>query len=166
MSVIEIRDIRRGDRDRIVALNGDVVQWTSPMDEDHLKTLLSLAAYRKALLVDSNVAGFLIAMANDCEYQNDNFNWFGSRYQKFLYIDRVVIGREYAGAGLGSQFYKDVIAFAEKNSYERIVCEYSFQPINTASRSFHAKMGFVEIGKRQPESKKELSMQLRAIGNV
>jgi len=164
MTELKIRDIAPDDHRLIVELNAKVVKWTSPMSEGQLQKLIALATYQKVLTANSQVVGFLLAMAQGSLYENDNFRWFDARYKNFLYIDRVVIDSSVVDSGLGTFFYRDVISHADMESFECLVCEYSLNPTNETSMFFHRKMGFQEVGiRRLRNSGKEVSLQLRSL---
>jgi len=159
-----IRDIETADHDRIVDLNAKVVEWTSPMSSGQLQGLVSMAAFRKVIVSDDAVVGFILVMASDCLYKNDNFSWFAERYSRFLYIDRIVIDSKKSQAGFGRALYEQLISYGRERSSKQLVCEYTFSPLNKGSRLFHQRLGFSEVGRRQlTGSEKIVSMQSRGI---
>lgn len=159
-----IRDIELADHDRIVKLNSDVVEWTSPMSSLQLQELVSVAAFRKVVVSDDAVVGFILVMADDCLYKNDNFSWFAERYSRFLYIDRIVIDSTKSQSGYGRALYEQLISYGRKRSSEQLVCEYTFTPLNKGSHRFHQQLGFSEVGRRQLRgSEKIVSMQSKGI---
>lgn len=163
-SDFHIRDIQRADHDRIVALNADVVEWTSAMDNAQLQELVSLAAFQKAIVSDDAVVGFILVMADECHYVNDNFSWFAERYSSFLYIDRIVIDSTKSQSGYGRALYEQLISYGRERSIEQLVCEYTFSPLNEGSRLFHKRLGFSEVGRRQLRgSEKIVSMQSKGL---
>ncbi|MBL8262634.1 MAG: GNAT family N-acetyltransferase [Xanthomonadaceae bacterium] len=141
-----IRDITTSDFDAVIALNDAEVQQTSPMDAARLQSLLDMAAYRKVATVDGQVAAFLIALRDGAPYQNDNYDWFASCFPQFLYVDRIVVGARFAGRGIGRRLYEDLFAFARDSGVQTITCEYNIDPPNPASRAFHDRFGFRELG--------------------
>ena len=158
----QIVSITDEDLTRVVELNAGEVQWTSPMNVDQLGTILSCTCYAKTIKSGSATAGFLIAMDQRAKYENGNFDWFKNRYERFCYVDRIVIDIRFAGKGLGPLFYEDLFAFAQVNDLNNIVCEYNIEPLNEPSMKFHQRMGFAEVGQRTLESK-TVSMQARTI---
>ena len=96
--VTSIRDTDDRDWQAIVAINAAQVHHTSPMDLDRLRELDGLSSYHKVAEVDGDVAGFLLAMREDCAYQNDNYAWFSSRYSRFLCVDRIVVDAGYGSS--------------------------------------------------------------------
>ena len=110
--------------------------------------------------VDGDVAGFLLAMREDCAYRNDNYAWFSSRYSSFLYVDRIVVDAGYGGSGMGTLLYKDIFEHARTDGVPIISCEYNLVPENHASRIFHDKFRFREVGTQWlADGTKKVSLQ-------
>ena len=161
MRQIEIRDAAEGDFRDIVDLNEVEIAQTSPMDPERLRFLDGMASYHKVAIVNGQVAAFLLALRDGAPYANDNFGFFSSRLKSFLYVDRIVVGAAFAGHGVGSMLYHDMFAYARDRGIASIVCEYNIDPPNPASRAFHDKFGFREIGTRQVSGgTKTVSLQL------
>jgi predicted GNAT superfamily acetyltransferase len=158
-----LRDADAADHDAIVALNATEVRHTSAMDRPRLGELAALAGHRRVATVDGRVAAFLLAMPDHVAYANDNYAWFAARYERFVYVDRVVVGADWQGRRLGSLLYEDLFAWARARAIPRVVCEFNLVPPNEPSRAFHARHGFAEVG-RQWLGDKQVSMQLAAPG--
>lgn len=141
-----IRNVIDGDFESIITLNDSEVQQTSPMNLVKLGWLVRLSSYCKVAVVEGEIAAFLIAIRDQAPYQNDNFAWFGSRFQEFLYVDRVVVGSAFSGRRIGSDMYRDMFEFARSQGVAIVTCEYNIDPPNLASKAFHDKFGFKEIG--------------------
>ena len=90
---------------------------------------------------------FLLAFDQADDYDGLHFKWFRSRYERFLYVDRVVVAEEGRGRGLGRILYADLFTRAEGFGHDRIVCEVNMQPPNPGSDRFHAAQGFCEVGR-------------------
>lgn len=142
----EIRDATEADFDAILLLNESEVQQTSPMNFQQLQALASMAAFCKVLTVEGQVAAFLIALQEGASYRSDNYIWFSERFEHFLYVDRIVVGSQFSGRGIGSKLYDNLFSFARDNRIGTITCEYNIVPPNLASRAFHDKYGFKELG--------------------
>lgn len=142
----ELRTAIESDFDAILRLNIAEVQQTSPMDRERLHLLVSMSAYCKVVTVDRQVAAFLIALRDGAPYENDNYRWFAARFPVFLYVDRIVVDSQFSGRRIGSRLYEDMFAFARAQGIRTITCEYNIEPPNPASRAFHDKFGFKELG--------------------
>ena len=111
-----------------------------------LAELHAISCYHKVACLGGNVSAFLLAMCNGSPYENDNFQWFSKKYQRFVYVDRVVVSSTSRGLRLGSLLYEDVFRYARSNAIPRVTCEYNIVPPNEPSRLFHEKFGFKEQG--------------------
>ena len=145
MAQITIRDAKAEDFGRIVELNEAEVQQTSPMNLQRLNELAVMSSYHKVALADDRIAAFLLAMRENAPYQNENYAWFAARFPKFLYVDRIVVGSEFAGLRIGSLLYTELFNFARSQGISAVTCEYNLQPPNPASQRFHDKFGFKEL---------------------
>ena len=91
--------------------------------------------------------GFCIALDQDAKYQNLNFDWFRRRYQRFVYIDRVVVAAHARGQGIARRIYSDLKLASRNADHGVIGCEINIDPPNLASDRFHEAFGFVEVGR-------------------
>lgn len=142
----EIRTVVESDLEDILRLNDAQVQQTSPMDLDRLLGLVRMSAYCKVASLEGQIAAFLIGLREGAPYENDNYRWFSARFPSFLYVDRIVVGSEFSGRRIGSRLYDDLFAFTRSKGIGVVVCEYNIVPPNPASRAFHDKFGFRELG--------------------
>lgn len=144
--MIYIRDVVESDFESIVKLNDTEVQQTNEMSFDHLRLLIQMSSYCKVATVERQVAAFLIALREGALYENDNYRWFSSRFQNFLYVDRIVVGSNFSGHKIGSKLYTEMFGFARLQGIKTIACEYNIDPPNLPSHAFHDKFGFKELG--------------------
>ena len=148
MSHFLIRDAIDADFDRIVEFNAAVVRETSAMDIARLRQLHALAFHHRVAVVNGEIAGFLLAMRDGAAYANDNFDWFSARYPQFVYVDRIVVDAAISGKGIGRRLYDDLFDRARQLSIGIIACEYNLEPPNPASKRFHDRFGFTEVGRQ------------------
>ncbi len=164
MTVTAVRDATEGDFDRIVELNAAVVRETSAMDLARLRQLHALAFHHRVAIVDGEVAGFLLAMRDGAAYANDNFDWFSARYPRFVYVDRIVVAAAAAGTGIGRRLYDDLFDRARQLGIGVVACEYNLEPPNPASRRFHDRFGFREVGRQHvANGTKLVSLQIAEV---
>lgn len=157
---IIIRDASKVDYQDIVDLNAGEVQYTSAMDIDIVHHLDSLAACHRVAVLEGKVAAFILAMEDHVSYENDNYSWFSSRYDRFLYIDRIVVDSPCQGLKIGTFLYQDIFDYARKEKIPVITCEIMTFPPNERSLKFHAGKGFREVGTRWVDNgQKQYSMQ-------
>jgi predicted GNAT superfamily acetyltransferase len=154
------RDAITSDFESILALNEESVHFLSPISTGRLAKLHADAAYHRVVEVDGEVAAFLLAFAPGSDYNSLNYRWFAERYERFLYIDRVVVASKWQGQGLGTVLYRDLFKFARETNAQRVTCEFDIDPPNEASRRFHERWGFAEVGGQVVAGgKKTVSMQ-------
>jgi predicted GNAT superfamily acetyltransferase len=144
--VEQLRDTVESDFPAILMLNEVEARQTSQMDLGRLQSLVRMSAYSKVVTIDGQVAAFLIALRDGAPYANDNYAWFAARMPCLLYVDRVVVAAQFSGRRIGSRLYEDLFAFARAQRIGTITCEYNIDPPNPASRAFHDKFGFKELG--------------------
>ena len=106
------------------------------------------AKFERGFVTELEVAAdaFLLAFDQDAPYDNPNFRWFGARYSRFVYVDRIVVASSARGRGLARMLYRDLFAEASRAGHSRIVCEVNCRPPNPGSDAFHAALGFAEVG--------------------
>ncbi len=166
MKKVSINDIHINDYPAIVTLNENAVEFTSPMDLERLSYLASLAAYFRIAVSDGQLVAFLLAMKEGVSYQNDNYGWFSSRYESYLYIDRVVVARGFQGSGIGTQLYHDIFSYARQEEIPILTCEINAVPPNEVSAAFHARLEFSEVGSQWIcNSQKKVTMQAIITGS-
>lgn len=164
MKSVFIRDAQEEDYSAVIRLNDSEVEHTSPMDLSRLRYLASLSLYFRVAVVENRVVAFLLAMQAGAPYHNPNFRWFSSRYDNFLYIDRIVVERDFQGSGIGSMLYQDVFAFACRAGIPLLTCEINTVPPNKPSVAFHLRHGFGEVGSQWLDGgQKKVSMQIAPV---
>ena len=83
-----------------------------------------------------------------------NLAWLRERVDNFFYIDRVIIGEDAQGQGLGRTLYDDVAAFAQARGHTSLVCEVNTVPDNPGSHAFHLRLGFEVLGEQNYPEKR------------
>jgi predicted GNAT superfamily acetyltransferase len=117
------------------------LSWLTPERLTHLVRQAFCA--RRVGQIDA----FLLAFDQDADYDSPNFLWFRARYERFVYVDRIVVAAAARGRGLARLLYRDLFAEAARAGHVRVVCEVNSQPPNPVSDAFHAALGFVEVGR-------------------
>lgn len=144
----------------ILAINERLVRFLAPMDMPLLEEMAAMSALIKVAVADGRVAAFLLCFREGTEYQSVNYKWFSSRYDKFLYVDRVVVLEEYQDMGIGRAFYELVKDQARAAGAERVTAEIDILPANPKSLRFHKAFGFQEVGTQLvADGKKQVSLQ-------
>lgn len=155
---VRLRPAAPEDFPALLALNAEQVRFLSPLDDARLTHLHAQAVWHQVIEGDTGVCAFLLAFASGADYDSPNYRWFEERGGRFLYVDRVVVAASAQGRGCGRQLYEALFAFACAAGFAAVVCEYDLDPPNPVSAAFHARFGFVEIG-RQMANGKQVSMR-------
>ena len=127
----------------LLALNNAHAVELSLLDAAGLERLVTEAfVARRVGLADA----LLIAFDQDAAYDSPNFLWFRDRYERFVYVDRVVTASAARGQGHAGRLYRDVVEQARAAGHSLIVCEVNSDPPNPGSEAFHRSFGFEPVG--------------------
>ncbi|MGO4841564.1 GNAT family N-acetyltransferase, partial [Rhizobiaceae sp. 2RAB30] len=116
------------------------LSWLEP---ERLSFLLGQAFHARRI---GTLEAFLMAFDQDASYDSPNFLWFRERYQRFVYVDRIVVADAARGRGHARRLYLDLFDRAAQNGHTIVTCEVNADPPNPASDAFHAALGFSEVG--------------------
>ena len=158
MKKFHLRAVETNDLPRVLDLNQAALPHVSSVVLADMERFVEIASYFQVAEVDGQVAGFLIALNPGHDYASDNYRWFNTTYDDFFYIDRIVIGDDARGQGLGSALYQQVILTASAFA-PRVTCEVNSRPPNPLSMAFHDRFGFKAVGTQQTEGgRKEVTL--------
>lgn len=161
MEEMRIRKLEMKDYDRILELNHESVHFLSPLTDDKLESIISQSEMVNVIEVDGRVEAFVLTLKEGKEYDSVNYLWFSNYYDRFLYIDRVVVSLGMQGKGLGNILYKSVFSHAKLIGVPYVAVEIDINPPNPGSLKFHEKFGFAEVGKQTvAQGKKVVSLQV------
>ena len=142
----------------ILTLNESFLPAVSSVDINQMNRFLKFADYFKSVLINNKISGFLIAIQPGKKYDSLNYKWFEKKFESFIYVDRIVIGSEFQGQGIGKVLYNDLQSYASKKT-NIITCEVNIKPSNEGSMIFHQKYGFKKVGTQITEKgKKEVCL--------
>jgi predicted GNAT superfamily acetyltransferase len=153
---VKLREIHARDLPRVLELNEASVSELSELDEERLRWLLSLAHLALAVELDGELVAFAIAIAPDTAYDSVNYHWFSERFERFLYLDRIVVAESHRRLGIGARLYDAVESAA--GALERVVCEVNLDPPNPISMAFHTSRGYAEIDRLTHEQGKLVAL--------
>mgnify|MGYP003319342871 FL=1 len=89
----------------ILTLNESFLPAVSSVDINQMNRFLRFADYFKGVLINNKISGFLIAIQPGKKYDSLNYKWFEKKFESFIYVDRIVIGSEFQGQGIGRALY-------------------------------------------------------------
>jgi len=159
---ITLRDVQSSDLDTILAINNSAGDSIIPIDRQRMARFLDIARYFRVAEADGTVVGFLIGLTPEADYDSANFHWFKSKYEDFLYIDRVVMTADHRRAGVGRLFYADVLSFCEVRR-PRLTCEVFIDPRDDVSLVFFTTQGFVEVGQQDVSNNRKVSLMSKEL---
>lgn len=145
---VVIRPFTVADLAAVVAINDGAHPAVPITPPDELAELIAMS--RLALVVDDGEpAGFVVALSPGLAYASENYGWFSARSGDFLYVDRIVLAPRRQGQGIGPRLYDAVEEAARADGASEITCEVNVRPANPGSLAFHARLGFVEVGRQE-----------------
>lgn len=127
----------------LLDLNNASAQELSWLEPEGLANLLAQAFLATRI---GHVDAFLLAFDQSARYDSPNFLWFKSRYERFVYVDRVVVAAPARGRGFARDLYHDLFEYASHAGHQHVVCEVNVEPPNPASDAFHTALGFSKVG--------------------
>lgn len=182
---MKIRDYQKKDEDFVLECNRVNVEVLSPMDAEKLDYFRRVSELFQVVELSSGSgvyggdepgesgesaisgepAAFLIALREGIpDYTSENYIWFSQQYDKFLYVDRIVIDERYRGRGIGRDLYEGVFEHARKTGVPVVTAEIDIRPYNEPSLKFHEEMGFEEVGQQVIRGGEiEVSLQARPV---
>lgn len=157
-----IRAAEEKDFAKILKLNAADVEMLSPLDEKILSRMAELAELFQVVEIGGEVVAFQIIFREGTDYWSENYKWFCENYPRFLYIDRIVVDKDFRQFGIGRSFYDEVFHLAKSCGISTVAAEIDIAPkYNSASMAFHKKMGFHEVGTRLFKKNITVSLQIK-----
>jgi predicted GNAT superfamily acetyltransferase len=144
---LAVRTATDRDRPGVLLLNNAAPPNVNALTDEQFAWLATHADYFRVAEKNGAIAGFVMAISNGTEYWSANYAWFGEKFDRFIYLDRVVVAPEARRSGVGRALYNDLQAFA-RGRWPRITLEVNVRPPNPGSISFHEALGFRRVGVR------------------
>jgi hypothetical protein len=148
-----IRPVTDADLDEILALNNAAVPAVNGLESADLAWFAEVAhSFLVAQGDDGGVAGFVIGLHGPgLAYDSLNYAWFSARYDRFVYVDRIVVADSGRGAGVGRRLYDAFGVRGRADGHEVLLAEVNVRPRNHGSLRFHERYGFVSVGEQDTE---------------
>ncbi|MEM1432341.1 MAG: GNAT family N-acetyltransferase [Pseudomonadota bacterium] len=152
MDFVDLRHAGADLRAAALALNAEHEVETAPLDAGGLSALLTACVIAPA---HPDGRAFLLGLGPGQPYDSVNYRWVAERYADFIYVDRVIVGHDLRGRGVGRALYGAAFAHERRHGVP-VVCEVNWVPPNPGSDAFHAALGFAEVGRGAPGPGKEV----------
>ena len=152
-----IRPLTESDLGRILEINEANVPNVGSVDLDRLAFLVEESELALVAEVDratgTTVVGFCLVLGRGSNYESVNYRWFMDRFDDAWYLDRVAFDADAQGTGLGTAMYghvdREIEARRSAGAHvDRLTLEVNVVPPNEQSLAFHARRGFLEIGRQ------------------
>jgi len=131
----------------LVQMNNSAVPDVNRIDDRRARWLIAHSRLAREASLDGRAAGVIVVLDDTAALPGEYFKWFTTRYRNFLYIDRVIVAAWARRRGVATRLYQEVDRIAQKHGLA-VACEVYCDPANIASLTFHAKMGYREIGRQ------------------
>jgi hypothetical protein len=115
-----VRDAVAADFPAVLELNAAAVPHVNLIGTEELVWLASHASFFRVAEDIEGLAGFAIVLPSGTDYWSDNYRWFTARFDRFLYLDRVVVHARARRAGVGRALYEALFAYARDGGWPRV----------------------------------------------
>lgn len=144
-------------------LNNQSAPAVSAMTEPEWTELWQQAVYKKLAFRNGKLAGFLIGLNESADLKNPTYQWFKKQYDRFIFVDRIVIDPKHRGMGLGRVMYADLHSFAERVA-PIIACSVNLNTADNGSLLFHGTYGFGEVSQLQQDEQR-LALLIKSLSD-
>jgi uncharacterized protein len=162
---ITVRAASSADHSRLIELNNSAVPAVNALSDERFAHLVEQSIWVGVAESAGEPVGFLLALDQDAAYDSLNFRYFHARFDRFAYVDRVVVAPKAQSAGVGSALYAAL--FAGADAYPLAACEVNIKPSNPGSLRFHERLGFTAVGEQDTEGgTKRVRLLVRSINGA
>ena len=164
--MLEIAQIEASDFEDILILNEASVPHVNSISQSELKRLGEQSTAFIKVVEEGKLAGLVIALAPGEAYQSVNYRWFSGNYDKFLYIDRIMVSEDFRRRGVATLIYDELAKVCRRLELQRLTCEVNIKPPNPGSLVLHERIGFKQADTQETDGgKKEVSLLVKEIVN-
>lgn len=143
-----IRDIREEDLAAIHSINEAGTPGVASESAAALASITRMCCIALVAESEGEVVGFCQVLPPGTAYDSVNYGWFSSRYDDFVYLDRVAVAPSHRNRGIGGRLYDEVERRAKAAWF---LLEVNLRPRNDGSLRFHARRGFEEVGQQETD---------------
>ena len=144
---MDVREMQERDFEWVLTLNNDNLPAVSELSLESLRHLIKTADRILIAEEDGVSLGALVLMREGHleTYSSKNYAWLTEKFDRHLYIDRIMIASEARGRGIGKRLYHDAAILANSLKLP-LTAEVNVVPDNPASHAFHHRLGFEAVG--------------------
>ena len=146
---MDIRSLRPDDLLACVELNNGAIPAVSEASADKMQALVDRSLVSLVAEHEGDVVGFCVNFGPGADYHSVNYRWFCDRYERFAYLDRIVVSPSTRNLGIGAALYAAVEEHIAGTPL--LLCEVNLRPRNDGSLRFHERLGFVEVGQQETD---------------
>lgn len=150
MQNLRMRIMGAADVPAVTALNN---LHSPAVNEKTEEEMAELFGFSNIALVATNrdreITAFLISLGMGTAYQSENYRWFEDRGVRHQYIDRIVVGAQAKGTGIGRALYESVFEHARQTGANEVTAEVNLRPYNPSSIGFHEALGFQRLAEQE-----------------
>jgi predicted GNAT superfamily acetyltransferase len=148
VSPYTLRPAIAADHAAVLALNNTQVPHVNALTRDEFAKIVALSAHFTVAEDPQGLLGFVLCIPSGTAYWSGNYKWFAERYDRFLYLDRVVVSPRLRRGGVGRALYDDLHR-AQRGAWPCIALEVNLRPPNPTSIAFHRALGYTAVGVRE-----------------
>ncbi|MES3007731.1 MAG: GNAT family N-acetyltransferase [Pseudomonadota bacterium] len=90
-------------------------------------------------------AGFLLGIVVGKEIENFSYLWFQTRFENFLYVERVVVEDSARRQGLATSMIRETLEWCRERGIDSVVCQVYDRPPNPAGHAVCKALGFTAL---------------------
>jgi uncharacterized protein len=139
-------------------INHEASPGVSTLDAAAAERLIAAASVAWAAVENDSIVGYLIAMLAAAHYDGEEFIWFKQRGEHFVYVDQIALDH-YAEAAASVA----CCTRASRLGAQGIDAEHNLVPPNPRSWAFHARRGFIEVGRMLTSDSRRVALLERDI---
>jgi len=148
-----IRPAGEADLEAVLALNNASTPDVNELTLDELEWLAGVAhTFLVVGAAEEAIGGFLLGLDGPgVGYESLNYSWFSTRYERFIYVDRIVVSAGSRGRGVGQMLYDEFSTAGRADGHDVMLAEVNIKPHNHVSLRFHDRYGFSPVGEQDTD---------------
>ncbi len=111
----------------------------------------------------AQVTAFALGMSAGQAIEQFAYQWFMTRFEDFVYLDRIIVATPIRQQGVGADLLASCVAKAQADRQTALVCQVHDRPSNRVGHLFVQHMGFHAIESVMLPSREIVTMYQRSI---